>query len=75
MSETNNLTLKRYSVHVEGFDPYQTEAETASKARYKAYKGWREAGYGRPYPGETNFRDFLRKISTTLHLGRAHNPY
>ena len=64
------MTLKRYSITVRGFDAHHYVAETASKARYQCFKAWREAGYGRTYPGQTKFRDFLERVETTLHLGR-----
>jgi hypothetical protein len=47
------------------------KAETASKARYAAFKAWREAGYGqRGYPdyGTVPFADFLKRVRT-LHCG------
>jgi hypothetical protein len=66
---TTDAQLKRYSVHVDGFDPYVYVAASASKARYRAYKAWREAGYGRRWPGHTSFGEFLGRVSCTLHLG------
>jgi hypothetical protein len=67
MSETAE---KRYSVYVRGFDdPYQCAAASPSKARYSAFLAYREAGYGRHWSKGETFRDFLSRVTQTLHFG------
>jgi hypothetical protein len=56
----------RYLITIRGFDGMSYVAETASKARYKCYCAWCEAGFGR----HVSFLEFLRKVST-LHMGAA----
>lgn len=60
--------LRRYIIQVEGFSDEEFIAETASKARYMAWKAWCEAGNNRSYPG--GFIDFAKGVYT-LHLGPA----
>lgn len=57
--------LKLYSVHVRGYEPYRCAAASSSKARFCAYRAFREAF------GNIDFRDFLDRLETTLHLGPA----
>lgn len=56
--------MKRYSIDVEGVGAAEFIAETASKARMKAFRAVRDAGY------RMTFREFLGRCYT-LHLGRA----
>lgn len=55
---------RRYSITIVDFPPASFIAKSASAARYKAWKAWTEAGYGRGW----KFRDFLRNV-TTYHMG------
>ena len=59
--------LRRYIIRVDGFDDEEFIAETASKARYQAWKAFSEAR-GPSWPGR--FIDFAR-CAYTLHLGPA----
>ena len=60
-------TLKRYWIARVGFDGHEVTAPSAGAARYSTYRAWREAGYGR----SVSFGDFLKRIETFHHLGRA----
>jgi hypothetical protein len=73
MADTVKLTdreaerpMRRYSVTIDGFDPVTYIARSAGAARYRCWKAWTDAGYGRGW----TFRDFV-KNATTLHHGPA----
>lgn len=57
-------TARLYSITIAGYDAEKFTAPTASAARYKAFKAFRDAGY------RIEFRDFLTS-TTTRHLGVA----
>lgn len=63
-----------YSVYVDGFDPVLFVAKSASAARYAAFKAYREAGYGDRWDSRGAFREFLRRVTQTLHLGPVPPP-
>lgn len=57
--------MNRYSITIRGWEPETFIAETAGKAKYRAFLAFKDAGGHR-----WSFADFLHNISI-LHMGRA----
>ena len=53
-------TRKFFWIEVKGFDPYRVLAESRSKARYMAYRMYRDGWT------DTSFRDFLKIVRVTV---------
>jgi hypothetical protein len=57
--------MRRYLINIDGFEPHERCAATASKARYEDFKAARDAGY---FAGPSGFREYLAR-AYTRHLG------
>lgn len=58
------LPLRRYSVSVPGHEPHVFATATAGKARYRAWRAYRDAGY------RARFWSFAKRV-TVRALGVA----
>lgn len=62
------MSKKRYFIQVRGFDGHVVTAESAGQARYREFKAWKEAGYGRRGMwGEWSFIEFVQELIETFH--------
>lgn len=66
------MSLRLYSITVDGFDPYTHKASNAGKAKWSAFLAFDDAGYARHLGSNQSerFKQFLKR--TTCHaMGKS----